>query len=453
MSSYSDFAGNVSDLLARQGENLGRAKAASGQNWGQAIATLGDRIPKQVQEAIAANQQRRKQAQIQSIFQQSGGDLGKAIPEIMALDPEMGTKLAKEYGESQKLAYDLAKLDHEYKTRRAEMGLSRLATAENESQYASALLGLKEAGEDISGLDPQFSPNAVQRANRMLLSAKERLELDKPKEPKYWNTAPGGKVFRETPEGAEMIAENPYQLTPDQQTDNERQAEAARLAAANQASTTERLAQQAAETARHNRAMESRPAGGGGGRPVAVLGPDGKTPILVPPGESYGRTPAPSTTARETTEDERKTAGFYTQMESAIKTMEEVEHKLTERELYQIQTLPQEGLIGMANRGQLSENAKRYLRAFEQFTEARLRPVSGAAIADSEFARDRRTYARQFSETPQLSKDRKEARRQALGTLKTRAGRAFQEPPTSTTTDSGGGEWIDAGGGIRIRKK
>jgi hypothetical protein len=160
-------------------------------------------------------------------------------------------------------------------------------------------------------------------------------------------------------------------------------------------------------------------------RPVAVLGPDGRTPVYVRPGEAVGRTPAPSTQARETTEDERKTSGFYSQMQDAIKTIDETEQALTEKELYQIQTLPQEGLIGMANRGELSEAAKRYLRAFEQFTEARLRPVSGAAIADSEYARDRRTYAKQYSETPKLSEDRKRARSGALGTLRTRAGRAL----------------------------
>jgi hypothetical protein len=153
-------------------------------------------------------------------------------------------------------------------------------------------------------------------------------------------------------------------------------------------------------------------------------------------------------------EDERKSAGFYTQMNSAIKTLESVESKLTDKELYQIQSLPQEDLIGMINRNQLSENAKRYLRAFEQFTEARLRPVSGAAISDSEYARDRRTYARQYGETPTLAKERREARHQALGTLKMRAGRAFTEPVDDDAAGSTDvGDWIDAGNGLRIRKK
>jgi Spy/CpxP family protein refolding chaperone len=127
------------------------------------------------------------------------------------------------------------------------------------------------------------------------------------------------------------------------------------------------------------------------------------------------------------TEDERKTAGFYGQMSDAIGVIDALENQLTDKELYQIQSLPQEGLIGMANRGELSEAAKRYLRAFEQFTEARLRPVSGAAINDAEYARDRRTYARQFKETPKLAEDRRKARDRALEALRKRAGVALDE--------------------------
>jgi hypothetical protein len=127
------------------------------------------------------------------------------------------------------------------------------------------------------------------------------------------------------------------------------------------------------------------------------------------------------------TEDERKSAGFYGQMSDAIGVIDALESQLTDKELYQIQSLPQEGLVGMANRGELSEAAKRYLRAFEQFTEARLRPVSGAAIGDAEYARDRRTYAKQFKETPQLAKDRQSARQRALESLRKRAGVALDE--------------------------
>lgn len=145
------------------------------------------------------------------------------------------------------------------------------------------------------------------------------------------------------------------------------------------------------------------------------------------------------------TEDERKSAGFYSQMTQAIEIMDALEPSLTQDELYRIQTLPQEKLIGLINRGSLSENAKRYLRAFEQFTESRLRAVSGAAIADSEYERDRRTYAKQYGETAGIAADRKQARQGAHQALRTRAGVALSDP-----AEGGGGRiYYDADGNPR----
>lgn len=132
----------------------------------------------------------------------------------------------------------------------------------------------------------------------------------------------------------------------------------------------------------------------------------------------------PSQTRENPTEDERKSAGFYKRMEDAIRVMDEVEDKLTQQDIYQIQSLPQEDLIGAVNRGQMSEPAKRYIRSMMQFTEARLRADSGAAIGKDEYANDRQMYAKQYSETPALNKDRRGARGIALEGLKTRGGRA-----------------------------
>jgi hypothetical protein len=160
----------------------------------------------------------------------------------------------------------------------------------------------------------------------------------------------------------------------------------------------------------------------------------------------------PQNVRAKVTEDERKMAGFYGQMSDAIQTIDAMEGAITEQELYQIQTLPQEKLIGMVNRNELSEGAKRYLRAFEQFTESRLRPVSGAAIADSEYARDRRTYAKQYGETPALAKDRARARALALDSLKKRAGIALDDANDAPTPDTGVEEWVRDANGKLVKK-
>lgn len=164
--------------------------------------------------------------------------------------------------------------------------------------------------------------------------------------------------------------------------------------------------------------------------PIPVMGPDGRTTYVLPENAVGQLVP---TTRELPTEDERKAAGFFKQMGEAITIIDELENQLTEKDLYQM-TLPQEEILGLINRGEMSEAAKRYLRAFEQFTEARMRPVSGAAISDSEFARDRRTYARQFRETPKLAEDRKKARLSALDTLRARAMRAL--PKASNTPEN-----------------
>lgn len=169
--------------------------------------------------------------------------------------------------------------------------------------------------------------------------------------------------------------------------------------------------------------------------PVAPQGPQPSWQWVTRSGEDvYTNRVQPGDTPRDTTrvkatEDEKKSAGWFGQMSDALDVINQVEPFLTKEELYQIQSLPQEGLIGLLNRNQLSENAKRYLRAFEQFTEARLRSVSGAAISTGEYEGDRRTYAKQYGETEKLANDRRNGRNRALESLQKRAGSALDTPP------------------------
>lgn len=133
----------------------------------------------------------------------------------------------------------------------------------------------------------------------------------------------------------------------------------------------------------------------------------------------------PSQTRENPSEDERKSYGFYKRMVDASRIMDEVEDKLTPTDIYQIQSLPQEDLMGALNRGKMSNEAKRYIRAMMQFTEARLRADSGAAISTGEYAADRQTYAKQYGETPELNTDRRNARQIAMEGVRARAARAL----------------------------
>ena len=177
--------------------------------------------------------------------------------------------------------------------------------------------------------------------------------------------------------------------------------------------------------------------------------PDGSIKLSTPQ-EIRKAQGQPVTAPRPNTEEEKKSVGFATQMAQAITILDELEAQLSADDLYRIQTLPQEKLIGWANRSSTSEAAKRYLRAFEQFTESRLRSVSGAAISDSEFARDRRTYAKQYGETDKLAADRKAARMSALDALQSRSGSLAStvKAPGAPGESGSGGFSVNAGGQI-----
>lgn len=173
-------------------------------------------------------------------------------------------------------------------------------------------------------------------------------------------------------------------------------------------------------------------------KPIMPQGPAPERPSVwvqkgteqkyVTPSDAAGLTAqgwGPSQTRENPTEDERKSAGFHAQMDKAIVIMDKVEDAITPTDLYQIQSLPQKDLMGAINRGKMSEPAKRYIRALMQFTEARLRAVSGASVQPHEYEADRQMFGKQYGETPQLNADRRQARTTVLDSLKTRGGRAM----------------------------
>lgn len=153
-----------------------------------------------------------------------------------------------------------------------------------------------------------------------------------------------------------------------------------------------------------------------------------------------------SQTRENPTEDERKAAGFYKRMTDAIRVMDEVEGQITAQDLYQMQSLPQEDLIGALNRSKMTEAAKRYVRAMMQFTEARLRADSGAAVQAYEYVADRQMFGKQYGETPQLATDRRTARGVTHEGLRTRAGRALPKdaPPVVLIAPDGSEKSVPA---------
>ena len=128
---------------------------------------------------------------------------------------------------------------------------------------------------------------------------------------------------------------------------------------------------------------------------------------------------------RPPTESQSKAANFYGVAADGLKTVEELEPKISAAELLAIQKLPLDGVAGYFAAPSISENAKRYLRAMNQFIEAEIRDKSGAAINASEYLADKGSYMMTQGETPKLAEDRVRSRRKVLDGIGQKAGPAL----------------------------
>ncbi len=180
MSSYSDFANAASDILTKKGDALATAKANSAATWGNTIANLGDQIPKQVQQAMKDAAARRQQQQIQQIFAESGDDLHGAVTKIRAINPALALSFQKELDSADEVAGKAAELKARHQKELRDFGLNTLATAKNESDWASGIKGMHDAGLDVSWVDPVFTPDAPKRVNEMLMTPDARGKTNEP---------------------------------------------------------------------------------------------------------------------------------------------------------------------------------------------------------------------------------------------------------------------------------
>lgn len=445
----SQHAGTIADLIRQRGASqanavrssadvAAQAQAASGQAWGNAIQNIGNTVSGTLKDyadyrADAPNRALRD-AQTKRLTQElSALDTAQAQAQIGKL-AEMVKASNYDPSTAEPLFRAISQLspDYEQPLMRSLMEPAMLKSVTD--TLISQVPGYKAPeGFSLSEGQTRFGPDGQPIAN-----------VPKPEPPPQSFTLGEGQV-RYGPDG-QPIASGPPKPPPAPPQVSLRVEDVlldGRPAKVVFNPATGAFQQNGVDVSARVRPIP--PQGPAGGEPLeAVIGPDGN-PVLLPRSQARGMRPA--TTREQPTEDERKSAGFYKQMQEAIAILDETENQLTESELFQIQTLPQEKLLGVLNRGQMSEAAKRYLRAFEQFTEARMRPVSGAAISDSEFARDRRTYARQYSETPQLATDRKNSRNSALESLKARASRALPKDEGKSDAQKKADELIKKYGG------
>ena len=138
------------------------------------------------------------------------------------------------------------------------------------------------------------------------------------------------------------------------------------------------------------------PTGGGSSEPLqAIIGPGGK-PVLVTRSQAVGKTPATAATTggARATGAQNKVLGFFNRAKQADEDLQNLEASIAK-----MGYLDQERMKRAPNLLQ-TQLGQSYNQAQRAFTEARLRKDSGAAIPDSEFANDRRTYFAQPGDTP-----------------------------------------------------
>lgn len=200
----------------------------------------------------------------------------------------------------------------------------------------------------------------------------------------------------------------------------------------------QRLQQIGASGAEDRRTQAQRPTGGDSTGAIVVrpgIGPDGR-PALIAVNKMTGQAQpinmpegfAPNQPARPVTGFERQALAFFNrakEAEDTITTADASGASLEERIANaglgsQLQQQHAPNLL------QTSEQ-QQYRQAQRAFTEARLRKESGAAIPNSEFENDVKTYFAQPGDSPEVRAQKKASRETLLKGLRFASGNAYKE--------------------------
>jgi hypothetical protein len=197
-----------------------------------------------------------------------------------------------------------------------------------------------------------------------------------------------------------------------------RELEASRGLAADRLADNTRGQATLAETIRHNRAGEIKAPEKE--TPQWAKDKDGNVRLMTPSEIRSGGATWPAAPARPPTGQQQKTLGFFNRAKQADDDLTKVEAEI--------------GKMGLAGQTQLqyapnwlqTDAGQKYRQSQRAFTEARLRPDSGAAIAEYEFKNDQQTYFVQPGDSAELIEQKRRARATVLASMGYQAGPALQ---------------------------
>lgn len=145
-------------------------------------------------------------------------------------------------------------------------------------------------------------------------------------------------------------------------------------------------------------------------------------PTWVPRSQAVGRPAAQA--PRAVTGAERQALAYYNRGRQALEDISPLEEKVKQYGPVAQGRLAMGGMVG--NLLQSAEQQK-YRQAQRAFTEARLRKESGAAVPESEYENDARTYFAQPGDSPEVLDQKRAARERVLNGMGYASGKAYQE--------------------------
>lgn len=123
----------------------------------------------------------------------------------------------------------------------------------------------------------------------------------------------------------------------------------------------------------------------------------------------------------KTTGEQQTNFGFYQRAKQASDNIVNLEDGISKM------TLGQQAQLQYAPNVMQTQDQQKYRQAQRQFTEARLRADSGAAVPDAEYQQDAMTFFAQPGDTPETLAQKRAARQQVLDAMSVQSGPAYRD--------------------------
>jgi hypothetical protein len=380
---------------------------------------------KNMLQAGRMNQQQLKQAEMQTAqmqraadeeqavrgaFQAAGGDMRKALPGVMAASPKAGMAMAKQLSEQEKAGLEFKKLRLEHDAKAAEYIGQQLGGVRDQASYDMARERIAAAGLPVDQMPPMFAPDLVAGYIQKGLSIKDRLDQERQQMDLKLRQGAEERANRQDQRATTLFD---VQL-PGMRADATLKQLTAAGEAPIQPADAQRIDLQRQGLDVTKRGQDLSAATARAGQAITLRGQD-MTDTRARELNAITRDQKPPS------EGERAAFGYYSRALDAHQALEGMEEKMASKN-----AMAQLGYNYLPNMAQSEEN-QLYRQAQRQFTEARLRKESGAAIAASEYENDEKTYFPQPGDTKAVLQRKRQARTMVLRSLKDQSGRAYRE--------------------------